>query len=107
MLKTCIEIINKFKKSLSSDDPYNSEDGGYNYLGRMNVFLGELRSEGIKVVEDENMEEFEYIEFKTAKQAEKFYNNCKWLNGMDSHWFSCEVEIKLQGKKVIFEGGDW
>ena len=112
MLKTCINTLDNFKKWLSIRDPYNSHDGGYNYLSRMNSFLYDLQEAGIKVIDaswDEKEEKSipAYVKFSTEKSAETFYSACKWLGGMDRHFFSCAVEIRQEGKKVLFDGADW
>jgi len=112
MLKTCINVVSEYKKWLAVRDPYDPGDGGYNYLDRLNSLLHDLREAGIKVNkgyydEEKNIKIPDCIEFKTVKQAEKFYNECKWLEGRDPHWFSCEVRIKQEGKKVFFDGWEW
>lgn len=112
MVKTCIVVIDNFKKSLSFRNPYNPGDGGYNYIKQLRDLLSDLEQIGIKVNweqwnEDGNEYTPNYIEFKTTKQAEKIYNKCRFLSGTDGHFFSCFVEVKQDGKKVIYNSSEW
>ena len=104
MLEKCKVAYNQFMETYSEWNYSIPDDGGFDFLQRLNDFKRCFEMNGI-TFGDDICEDI--LEFDTNEDANEFFNMVKWLNGKDSHFTSCQVIVKLELNQVKFIGFDW
>ena len=104
MLEKCKVAYNKFMETYSEWNYSIPDDGGFDFLQRLNDFKRCFEANGITfkgdICED-------ILEFDTNEDAKEFFNMVNWLKGKDSHFTSCQVIVELELNQVKFIGFDW
>lgn len=106
MLQKCMKAYNEFKSEYFEGNYYIPDDGGFNYLSRLNDFTNCLLENNL-IKMDDHIDNLVELEFENKKDAKIFFETTCWLKGKDDHFTSCAVNIELIDNKVKFIGYEW
>lgn len=106
MLEKCMKAYKEFEGQYSQWNYCVPDDGGFDYLSRLNDF-GYILSLHKLVTCDEYNDNFMELKFDNEADAKTFFEATRWLKGKDRHFTSCEVMVTLKNDKVSFIGYEW
>lgn len=104
MLEKCKNAYDRFMENYCEWNYCVPDDGGFDFLQRLNDFKRSLEMDGI-IFKGDEVEAM--LEFDTNDDAKEFFNMVKWLNGKDYHFTSCQVIVELEDNRIKFIGLDW